>query len=244
MRIATGSEKGGCGKSSVAVGLAGALVEAGQQVLVVDLDPSGGATYALGARSDGAALRQVLDGHAPLEPVVAETSTPGLWLAAGGRALLGWSPPRRRTLGPALDEYGGRWQTIVLDTPPGASPLLGEALAAAEVVIVPCEPSPAGLMGPAVFERTLARAREDNPQLVDRIVVARADVRLRATVECIDHLRKTYGKRVAAAEVPSSARVVEAPSFGVPVTVHAPRSSAAKAFRALARELGRVRVAR
>lgn len=150
--IAVGSQKGGAGKTSVATNLAGAFAEEGRRVLVVDLDPMGGATHAFGVgytsnefvEVDG--VYEALRGDVlPARVVVSEGLPENIHVLASCRALQQvsdhlYDPPR--ALRPVLSAVSGSYDVILIDTQPTASQLTAMALLAMDEFLVVSVPEP------------------------------------------------------------------------------------------------------
>jgi chromosome partitioning protein len=156
-RAAVLAEKGGVGKTTTSLHLAIALTNMGHRVLLVDLDPQKNLTEWLIADQADAApalatIYQVLeDPHAPTERMVTSTRFPGLDIIQGARglglpeALLGKTKSGRprdpnNVLETALRQVDDRYDVIIMDGPPSVGLVNGNALVAAQVVIVPIEP--------------------------------------------------------------------------------------------------------
>jgi chromosome partitioning protein len=177
-RIVIAGRKGGTGKTALCLGLAAVFLRMGRRVLVVDLDPQGSASLALGAAADGEHLAAVLNGTAAPEP--AEVAG-GLLLLAGGPALETLADPR-----PLLDALAKRsgddatfpdWprpDVVLVDCPPGHPTLDRLALAAADAVLVAAEPHRLAIAGAA---RVLDEAKALRPRPRCAVVLGRLDPR-------------------------------------------------------------------
>jgi cellulose biosynthesis protein BcsQ len=174
--VALVNQKGGVGKTTVALGLASAAWAAEEQVLVVDLDPLGAATWHLGRDPDATtvSVAELLSHPAPgaaAGAIVASAwSTRVHVLPAAARlaALDGVSPTLSdlQRLATVLDGLAERYQAIIIDCGPHLGALTMSALTAADGVLVVVEPSEFGLRGivPAV-ELVTQMAEQTNPRL-------------------------------------------------------------------------------
>ena len=126
-----------------------------------------------------------------------------------------------------------------LDCPPSLGPVAVNALAAADRVIVPVQAEYLALEGLVQFLDTLGLIRRElNPRLeVSGLLITMYDERTRLAQDVEPELRDQFGEMVFETVIPRSVRVAEAPSYGLPVTEHAPASRGAVAYRALAKEL-------
>src|SRR5207249_1093255 len=145
-----------------------------------------------------------------------------------------------------------RYRLTLLDCPPALGPLTVNALVAADRVIVPVQAEYYALEGLAGLLDTVALIQSElNPRLtVAGMVITMHDNRTRLATDVERELRQHFPELVFRTVIPRSVRLAEAPSFGVPVIDHAPRSRGAAAYRELAAELAereradRVRVER
>ncbi len=241
---AVANQKGGVGKTTTALNLAACLAEAGEQILVVDLDPQANATSGLGERANGTSSYDLLDGAA-LAEVVHETRFRNLYLVparpdlAGAVVELSRSADGETYLASALSAANGRFSFVFVDCPPSLGPLTVNALAAADRVIVPVQCEYYALEGLAQLLDSidLVRARL-NPRLtVAGMLLTMSDGRTRLAAQVADEVRRAFGDLVFDAVVPRSVRLAEAPSHGLPITAYDPSSPGADAYYRAATEL-------
>jgi len=246
---ALANQKGGVGKTTTAVNLGAYLGRHGQRVLLVDIDPQANATSSLGVEKSSVDVStyHVLVDAAPFVDVVRTTGHAGLELAPSSPDLAGATvelvdmPQREYRLRRALAALSQSrcYDYILIDCPPSLGVLTVSGLTAAEGVIIPVQCEYLALEGLSQLARAIRLVRKAlNPQLTLRgLVMTMYDARTNLSEQVVAEVRRHFRKRVFEAIIPRSVRLSEAPSFGVPIDVHAPRSSGAEAYEALAREL-------
>jgi chromosome partitioning protein len=245
---AVANQKGGVGKTTTAVNVGACLAEAGERVLLIDLDPQANATSGLGAQANGTSTHDLLDG-VPLSALAKPTAFPNLDLVAAKQDLaaaaveLAMRDGGERYLADALREPlsdgTARYSFVFLDCPPSFGPLTVNALAAAHRAIVPVQAEYYALEGLSQLLGTinLVKARL-NPELsVAGILLTMADSRTRLSGEVEAELRRHFGNLVLTTTVPRSVRLAEAPSHGLPAIAYDRRSAGAQAYWKVAMEL-------
>ncbi|HKY51412.1 MAG TPA: AAA family ATPase [Candidatus Limnocylindria bacterium] len=243
--LVVSNQKGGVGKTTTAISLGAALVESGQRVLIVDLDPQANATSGLGiSKAQPNGIHGALLRERPLAEAVVRTDLPGLDLVPSGPDMAGAEVElvplmaREYRLRQVLGDTG-RYDTVLIDCPPSLGLLTINALAAGDAVIVPVQCEYYALEGLAQLLDTIGAVRRRlNERLeVLAIVLTMEDRRNRLSMQVVDEVRTHFPELVARARIPRTVRLAEAPSHGKPISVYDPDSRAAKAYAELAREL-------
>lgn len=244
------NQKGGVGKSTTAVNLAAYLAGSGERILVVDLDPQANATSGLGAiAGDQGCVYDVLLEGKPIEKVAVKTSIEGLRVApatihlVGAEVELVSALAREFKLKRALEKLPAReFHRVLVDCPPSLDLLTLNALAAADQVLIPIQCEYYALEGLTQLMRSIRMVREElNPALeIGGVLLTMFDARTNLAHQVVQEVRAFFGDRVFKAIIPRNVRLSEAPSFGLPISQYAPKSTGAEAYAAVAEEvLGR-----
>jgi chromosome partitioning protein len=231
------------------VNIAAVMADWGYRVLVIDVDPQSNATTSLGfdARDLEISIYEVLLGELGTQDVICSTAWQDLDLLPSHPSVAGvavelneFSPAQRvRRLQVALTELGTTYDYILIDSPPSLGVLTVNALTASDAVIVPVQCEYLALEGLSQLMRTIGLVRRGlNPSLSLRgLVMTMSDARTTLSREVINEVKRHYTDQVFDTVIPRSVRLSEAPSYGEPGVLYAPRSSGAVAYLSLTREL-------
>jgi chromosome partitioning protein len=248
--IAIVNQKGGCGKTTTAVNLAGCLELEGARVLVVDLDPQAHATLALGVDPDAVDenLYEVLaesSGGAPLAQVIRPVSD-ALHVAPSGIVLSALeqklaadrSDARTTRLAAALETVAARYDYALIDCPPNVGILTFNALRAAREVLVPLETSVFAIHGVQKLLETLALLTDRiGHQLAVRILPTLYDGRTRYARETLGEIRALFADLCFDTVIRNNVKLREAARAGRPVVRFARGANGSLDYAALAVEL-------
>lgn len=263
LTIAIGNQKGGVAKTTTCISLGAALVEMGQSVLLVDLDPQANLTLSFkfgqtNPSGSGAAAGQsrpgqsrrgsvmdALTGTSSLRGVSRETEFPGLHVVPAGRELAVVDkvfyqlPGYHYRLRQALDGLEpGLYDYVLVDCPPSAATLTLNALTASDLLIIPvqCEPYAARSVGQMI--RLVHQVWEQyNDHLEYRVLITMYDMRNRISQMIRQQIEGGMGAELFQTMIQIDTKLRESPAYGQPITNYASRSRAAEQYRALAQEL-------
>ena len=244
---AVANQKGGVGKTTTCVCLGAALAEHHKRILLVDLDPQGGLTTALGFDPDSfdeTMYTVFIDDAVPLARVITKTKTSGVDFVpanldlAGVEAELvgeiGWD----RTLKVALEPVQERYDYVFLDCPPSLGVLSTNALIAAHRVIIPVQTEYLALRGLKRLTQILAKVRrKGNPHLKAKVLRTMHQSRTIHGAEVSAELENGLGEEVYQTIIHRTIKFAEASVAGEPILTYLPKSKGAMLYRELAKEV-------
>jgi len=248
------NQKGGVGKTTTTVNLAAALARSGARVLVIDLDPQGNASTALGVehRAETPSVYDVIVGDSPLADVVQKSPefdalycVPATIHLAGAEIELVSLVAREQRLRTALDAYLAAseqsFHYVFIDCPPSLGLLTINAFVAAREVLIPIQCEYYALEGLSQLLNSIQLIeRHLNPQLrVSTILLTMYDSRTNLANQVVQDVREHFPDQVLDTVIPRSVRISEAPSYGQSVISYDEGSPGSLSYLEAAAEIAR-----
>ena len=242
--IAIANQKGGCGKTTTAVNLAAYLALNGKRTLLVDLDPQGSSTRHFGRNEKDKTMYDVLMRGLDISGLIKNTMVSDLDIAPTnnflGKAELELASKltaRESVLRPKLRSLEG-YDYVLIDTPPTLGFLTLNALVASDMVLIPIQTQFFALMGLSMILDLLELIKTDlGYDIKKRYLLTLFDPRTKMAKEIVAQVKESLGEDVFKIVIPNNIRLAEAPSYGLPISLHAPDSPGALAYSNLAKEV-------
>ena len=248
--MAVVNQKGGCGKTTISINLASALAEAGQRVLLVDMDPQSHCAVGLAVPEEQIeqSIYDVLISRSRNEPIKLteilwqigdrlELAPASIDLSAFEQQMSGISE-RESCLKEVLNDVKDNYDYTIVDCPPAVGLLTFNALRAATEVIVPVETGYFALHGLSKQLETLSILCRRSGQNVNvRVLASMYDIRTKMAREILADLRGRFGDKIFNTIICFNTKIKEASSFGQPISEYDPASKGRKDFSALAEEI-------
>lgn len=248
--IVIANQKGGVGKTTTAVNVAAGLAMGGLRTLVVDMDPQGNATTALGVEhpeGSPSTYDVIVEGQ-PVQRVIRKCpDVANLWVVpatidlAGAEVGLVATVSRETKLKNALDAFLAAYMIdyVIIDCPPSLGLLTLNALVAAKEIMIPIQCEYYALEGVTQLLRTidLVKGRLNDELRLSTVLLTMFDARTNLSTQVADQVRTHFKDETLATVVPRSVRVAEAPSYGQTVLSYHLASAGAQAYLAAASEI-------
>ncbi|MCX4285708.1 MAG: AAA family ATPase [Clostridia bacterium] len=244
--FAFSNQKGGVGKTTTAINLATDVARLGKKVLLLDFDPQGNATSGFGIEKNQLEftcydmLMETCEAKQIILPTMIDNLSiipSNIDLAAAEVDLVN-VPSRESALKRALSAIQNDYDYIFIDCPPSLGLITLNALVACTGVIIPIQSEFFALEGLSQLMNTIKIVKQRlNPQIyINGVILTMYDTRTTMSKQVTAEIYKYFGDKIYTVPVPRNIKLVESPSFGVPVILHAPHCSGALAYDALAKQ--------
>ncbi|WP_445339019.1 ParA family protein [Bifidobacterium sp. ESL0822] len=245
--LAMCNQKGGVGKTTSSINIAGAMCQYGRRVLIVDFDPQGAATVGLGINAnsvDNTIYTAMFDTSLDVHEVVRHTRFDGLDIIPANIDLsaaeiqlvteVGREQALAATIRPLRQEY----DAIIIDCQPSLGLLTVNALTAADGVIIPVAAEFFALRGVALLMQSIEKVRSRiNPDLQIYGVLVTMYTKTLHSDEVLQRIYEAFRGKVLHSIISRSIKLPDATVAGEPITMFAPEHKTAKEYREVAREL-------
>lgn len=253
-RIAVANQKGGVGKTTTTVNVAAALALSGSQVLVIDMDPQGNASTALGVShaSGDTSVYDVLEERSSINDVKRQCPdfhtldvVPASIDLSGAELEIAGMEQRTVLLKHAVDVFlehsDVHYDYVFVDCPPSLGLLVINAMCAVTEMLIPIQAEYYALEGLGQLVNTidLVQKHYNDGLMVSTMLVTMFDKRTILSREIYEEVHKHYPDIVLDATIPRTVKISEAPSFGRSVIAYDPRGMGAIAYREAAWEMAK-----
>ena len=245
--IAIANQKGGVGKTTTAINLSACLAEAGQKVLVIDIDPQGNTTsgFGLSKTEIEKTVYEVILRECDIKEAIVEDVIENLDILPSNVNLAGAEidlidvENREYTLKESISEIREKYEYIILDCPPSLSMLTVNAMTAADTVLVPIQCEYYALEGLTQLIHTINLVKKKlNPELeLEGVVFTMYDSRTNLSLQVVENVKDNLKQNIYKTIIPRNIRLAEAPSHGLPINKYDTKSSGAESYRMLADEV-------
>ena len=245
--IAVANQKGGVGKTTTSINLSACLAEAGQKVLVVDVDPQGNTTSGLGVDKNNVenTIYEMMLGECTVEESILKDVLENLDVMpsnvnlAGAEIDLIGVDEREYILQKAMEKVRDNYDFIIVDCPPSLSMLTVNAMTAADTVLVPIQCEYYALEGLSQLIHTINLVKQRlNPDLeMEGVVFTMYDARTNLSLQVVENVKENLKQTIYKTIIPRNIRLAEAPSHGIPINLYDPKSAGAESYRLLADEV-------
>ncbi|MBE7076520.1 MAG: ParA family protein [Clostridiales bacterium] len=244
--ISVTNQKGGVGKTTSCVNLASYVADAGNRVLIIDLDPQGNACTSVGVEVEKGkpTIYEVLLGEITIQESVYKSVQNNLDVIpstvdlAGAEVDLVYVENREKVLLEALKQIKDNYDYIFIDCPPSLGLLTVNALTATDTIIIPIQCEYFALVGLGQLMNTVRLIKKHlNPNIeIEGVLLTMKDNRSNLVSQVSEEIKKYFGSKVFETYIPRNIRLAEAPSHGMPILLYDSRSKGAIAYKSLSEE--------
>lgn len=240
------NQKGGVGKTTTCVNMASYLAEMGKKILIIDMDPQGNASSSVGINKEEKfkTIYDVLIDDEPIDNVIRPTKFENLHIIpsnvdlAGAEIELVQVNNREKVLRKSLNKVKEQYDFVCIDCSPSLGLISVNALTASDSVIIPiqCEYLPLEGLSVLMYTIKLVKKHLNSDIDVEGVVLTMKDGRNNLGASVAEDISRYFADKVFTTVIPRNVRLAEAPSFGEPINHYDPKSTGAKAYKALTEE--------
>jgi chromosome partitioning protein len=245
--ISITNQKGGVGKTTTCVNLAAFVAKVGNRVLIIDMDPQGNASSAVGVEptKEDYTIYDVLIGECSAKEAIYKSVMEGLDVIpstvdlSGAEVELVHLNNRENVLKTALQQVKREYDFIFIDCPPSLSLLTVNALTATDSIIIPIQCEYFALVGLGQLMNTVKLIKKStlNPNIeIEGVLLTMKDARSNLVNQVAEEIQKYFKEKVYNTFIPRNVRLAESPSHGKPIIMYDSKSKGAIAYQNLANE--------
>ena len=243
--ISVANQKGGVGKTTTTVNLSAALAKKGKKVLLIDADPQGNATSAVGVDKECEfSVYDILVNEVEIDKVMQDTEIKDLKICpsninlAGAEVELVSMFSREQRLKEQLEKIKDEFDYIAIDCPPSLGLITLNAFTASDSVIIPvqCEYFALEGLGQLINTINLVKKHLNKSLAIEGAVLTMYDIRTNLANQVVKEVKRYFEDKVYKTVIPRNVKLSEAPSYGMPIITYDPKSKGAKAYEKLAKE--------
>ena len=244
--IAVVNQKGGVGKTTTAVNVSTILAKKGKKVLLIDSDPQGNATSGVGIdKNTEKSIYDVIINDVETNEAIVQSPIKNLYVCpsninlAGAEVELVPMMSREQKLKEKLEKVENDFHYIIIDCPPSLGLLTINAFTASNSLLIPiqCEYYALEGVGQLINTVNLVRKQLNKTLYIEGVVLTMNDARTNLSNQVIKEVKTYFKDNVYKTIIPRNVKLSEAPSFGMPITVYAPKSKGARCYEKLTNEI-------
>lgn len=243
--LSVANQKGGVGKTTTTVNLSAGLACRGKKVLMIDADPQGNATSAVGVDKEcELSTYDVLVNEVDINAVIQPTNVNKLFVCpsninlAGAEVQLVSMVSRELRLKEQLDKIKDEYDYILIDCPPSLGLITLNAFTASDSVLIPvqCEYFALEGLGQLMNTINIVKKHLNKSIYIEGAVLTMYDLRTNLANQVVREVKKYFENKVYKTVIPRNVKLSEAPSYGMPIIMYDPKSKGAKAYDKLSKE--------
>ena len=243
--ISVANQKGGVGKTTTAVNLCALLAKKNKKILLIDTDPQGNATSALGIEKEvDFSTYDLLITDTPIGDIIQKTPIKNLDISpsninlAGAEVQLVSMMSREQRMKEKLDAVKDEYDYVIIDCPPSLGLITLNAFTASDSVLIPvqCEYFALEGLGQLLNTVELVRKHLNKNLYIEGALLTMYDIRTNLANQVVREVKKFFQNKVYKTVIPRNVRVSEAPSYGMPISVYDPKSKGARSYEKFTRE--------
>lgn len=244
--IAVVNQKGGVGKTTTAVNVSAILAKKGKKVLLIDADPQGNATSGVGIdKNVEKSIYDVIINDMDIEDTIIKSPIKNLFVCpsninlAGAEVELVPMIAREQRLKEKLEKVENDYHYIIIDCPPSLGLITINAFTAANSLLIPiqCEYYALEGVGQLINTVNIVRKGLNKSLYVEGVVLTMSDARTNLSNQVVSEVKTYFKDNVYKTIIPRNVKLSEAPSFGMPISIYAPKSKGAKCYEKLTNEI-------